>query len=143
MTVVEILSPWNKAGSGRSEYLAKRRALAHQSVHLVELDLLVGGDRVAAAKTLPKGDYYAFVSRSDDRPRGDVYGRTVRQELPRLPIPLATADPDAFVNLQAAFEDAFDRGDYGELIDYSQPPRAPLAEADRQWAVEQARRRDG
>jgi hypothetical protein len=143
VTVVEVLSPWNKTGSGRYEYLAKRRALSRQSVHLVELDLLVGGERVVAAQTLPQGDYYAFVSRSENRPRGSVYPWSVREELPRLPIPLAVPDPDAFVNLQTVFATAFERGDYAELIDYGQPPQAPLAEADRMWAAEQAHRRPG
>ncbi|HUY32362.1 MAG TPA: DUF4058 family protein [Pirellulales bacterium] len=139
VTVVEVLSPWNKMGAGRYEYLAKRRALGHQSVHLVELDLLVGGERVAAAQTLPNGDYFALVSRSDARPRGNVYGWTVRQELPSLPVPLADPDPDVIVTLQTAFAAAFERGDYGELIDYSQPPKAPLAESEFQWATEHAR----
>src|SRR5208283_4971720 len=42
VTALELLSPTNKEGSGRSEYLAKRRALLYQKVHLVELDLLRG-----------------------------------------------------------------------------------------------------
>ncbi|HEV3006041.1 MAG TPA: DUF4058 family protein, partial [Pirellulales bacterium] len=117
--------------------------LSRQSVHLVKLDLLVGGERVAAAQTLPQGDYYACVSRSENRPRGSVYPWSVRQELPRLPIPLAAPDPDVFVTLQAVFAKGFERGDYAELIDYSQPPQAPFADADRKWAAEQAHRRSG
>jgi hypothetical protein len=142
VTVVEVLSPTNKTGTGRWEYRAKRRALARQSVHLVEIDLLVGGERLAVAQTLPKADYYAFVSRSAHWPLGDAYGWMVRQEFPRIPIPLATPDRDVLVDLQAAFVAAFERGDYGALIDYDQPPPALLAEVDRQWAAEKAARRE-
>jgi len=142
VTVVEVLSPTNKTGTGRWEYRAKRRALARQSVHLVEIDLLVGGERVASSPAMPVADDYAFVSRSERRPNGDVYGWTVRQELPSLPVPLAAPDPDVYVDFRAAFVAAFERGDYGALIEYRQPPLAPLAEADRQWAAVQARRRE-
>ncbi|HUY34990.1 MAG TPA: DUF4058 family protein [Pirellulales bacterium] len=46
-------------------------------------------------------------------------------------------DPDAVVNVQAAFAEAFQRGRYGRWIDYARPPMAGLADADRAWAVEQ------
>lgn len=50
VTVIEVLSPTNKLSGGRDEYLAKRDALLNQEVHLVELDLLVGGQRLPAAE---------------------------------------------------------------------------------------------
>jgi hypothetical protein len=49
VAVLELLLPANKEQPGRTEYLAKRRALLHQKVHLVELDLLVGGRRLEKA----------------------------------------------------------------------------------------------
>ena len=41
VAVLELLSPTNKEEPGRSDYLAKRRALLRHRVHLVELDLLI------------------------------------------------------------------------------------------------------
>ena len=43
ITVIEILSPSNKAGSGRADYVAKRDQLIDQdTINLVEIDLLLG-----------------------------------------------------------------------------------------------------
>jgi len=81
------------------------------------------------------------VARHEGRPSGDVYAWSVRQPLPEVPVPLQAPDPDAIVNLQAAFADAFERGRYGRWIDYTQPPIAGLADDDRAWVVEQARQR--
>ena len=61
MTVIEILSPSNKSGSGRSEYLQKRDALIDQPVNLVEIDLLLGGRPMPMGKNLPAGHYHAVV----------------------------------------------------------------------------------
>ena len=46
VTVVELLSPSNKEPPGERLYLEKHFELIHQSVHLVELDFLVGGKRL-------------------------------------------------------------------------------------------------
>ena len=43
VTVLEVLSPTNKAGAGRVEYLEKRDSLIARPVHIVELDLLIAG----------------------------------------------------------------------------------------------------
>jgi hypothetical protein len=71
VTVLELLSPSNK-GTGRGQYLAKREALLHQDVSLVELDLLRVGVRVPLRREPPPGHYYAFVSRATNRPMCDV-----------------------------------------------------------------------
>ena len=43
VTVIELLSPSNKAGAGYGEYLAKRRAVLEQHANLVEIDPVKGG----------------------------------------------------------------------------------------------------
>src|SRR5262245_18769124 len=45
VTVIEILSPVNKRGDGLYLYRAKRKSLLRTDVHLIELDLLRGGER--------------------------------------------------------------------------------------------------
>ena len=57
VTVVELLSPSNKIGAGRRDYLAKRHGLTVPEVHLVELDFLIGGHRLPMERPLPRGDY--------------------------------------------------------------------------------------
>src|SRR5688572_11321974 len=62
VTVIEVLSPKNKrrGGDGRRDYLRKREGVPESPAHLVELDLLRGGDRPPTVEPLPAGDYYAF-----------------------------------------------------------------------------------
>ena len=93
VTVIEVLSPGNKVGKGREEYLAKRELLLEQAIHLVEIDLLLGGQRLPMGGPLPSGDYYAFVARVERWPSCDVYAWTVRDPLPTIPIPLARPIP--------------------------------------------------
>ena len=67
VAALELLSPTNKEQPGRTEYLAKRRALWYQHVHIIELDLLRGGQR-PVDEPLPPADYYYFLSRAGQRP---------------------------------------------------------------------------
>src|SRR5262249_55800068 len=46
VAILELLSPANKEEPGRSDYLAKRNALLRHPIHLVEVDLLIGGRRL-------------------------------------------------------------------------------------------------
>jgi hypothetical protein len=55
VTVIEILSPNNKRAhsSGRQEYLRKREAVLMSDAHLIEIDLLRGGERLPTLQPLP------------------------------------------------------------------------------------------
>lgn len=133
ITVIEVLSPTNKS-KGREEYLIKRDAILSRDVHLVELDLLVNGQRLPTAEPLPQDDYYAFVARHECRPLCDVYHWSVRQPLPAVPIPLKSPDPDLIVELSPVFAETFARGRYERRLRYGTAPRARLSRADREWA---------
>ena len=102
VTAIEILSPTNKLGEGYWQYQGKRRSLIRQNVHLVELDLLVRGQRLPMGQELPAGDFFAFVSRADRRSKSDVYAWSVRDCLPNIPIPLRSPDPDVILELPAS-----------------------------------------
>src|SRR5687768_15823554 len=59
VTAIELLSPKNKqTGTGRREYLLKRRNILNADANLVELDLLRGGRRLPTRERLPAGDFY-------------------------------------------------------------------------------------
>ena len=45
VTAIEILSPVNKRGDGLHLYRAKRKSLLRTDVHVIELDVLRGGER--------------------------------------------------------------------------------------------------
>jgi hypothetical protein len=136
VTVIETLSPANKraGGDGRREYLAKREKVLQSNSHLVELDLLRGGERLPLLTPLPPGDYYAIVSRAGRRPRAQLYAWTLRQPLPSVPIPLKRGDPDVPLDLQTAFTTVYDRARYRLSIDYNAPLSLPLNEGDFHWA---------
>src|SRR5690242_17207551 len=61
VTVIEILSPANKRIGHEDfrECQRKRIALLRSSVHLVEIDLLRGGERPPLALPVPAASYYA------------------------------------------------------------------------------------
>ncbi len=143
VTTLELLSPANKENPGRIQYLAKRRALVFQDVHLVELDLLFQGQRLPLQQPLPQADYYYLLSRGDRRPDCDVYRWMLRQPLPTLPVPLRHPDPDMNIDLGAVFATAYERGRFGRRIPYQSSPPAFLREEDRQWVETLARRASG
>jgi hypothetical protein len=143
VAVLELLSPANKEEPGRSDYLAKRNALLRHRVHLVEVDLLIGGRRLPLAEDLPPGDYYALVSRGNRRPDCDVYAWTLRQRLPAIPIPLLPPDPDVWLDLAAVFATTYERGRYARSLDYASPPAVVLTDETRRWVMDRARGGNG
>jgi hypothetical protein len=136
VTAIEILSPTNKRGAGRIEYLEKRASLIERPVNLVEIDLLLGGRPVPLGKPLPPHHYSAIVARSTFRPDAQVYTWTVRHRLPALPIPLRSPDADVLLDLGAAFELTYRLGRFSRIVRHGSPlpENVPLSSADRAWA---------
>ncbi|MCI0680573.1 MAG: DUF4058 family protein [Gemmataceae bacterium] len=133
VAVLELLSPANKEQPGRTEDLAKRRAILVQQVHLVELDLLLGGRRLPMQQPLPDGDYYYLLSRAEKRLDCDVFAWSLRQALPKLPAPLRAPDRDIIIDLAAVFATAYERGRYGRKISYHDHVPRFLSDEDRVW----------
>lgn len=136
VTALELLSPANKNQPGRTEYLAKRNALLYQSVHLVELDLLRGGQRLPLAQPLPTGDCYYLVSRADRRPDCQVYAWQMKHPLLSLPVPLRAPDPDLQIDLRQVFNTAYERGRFQRRINYLGPLPTHLRDEEKQWAID-------
>jgi hypothetical protein len=135
VTVIELLSPVNKkAGEGRSEYLVTRSNIFHTMAHLVELDLLRGGQRLPTREPLEPADFYAFVCRIERLPQVEVYPWTLRDRLPTIPVPLADGDPDVSLDLQGAFTTTYDRAGYDYALDYRLPVEPSLEAAAADWA---------
>lgn len=141
VAVLEMLSPANKEQPGRGEYLAKRRAILNQKVHLVELDLLRAGRRMPSLVPLPAGDYYYLVARAERRPDAAVFTWTIRDPLPCMPVPLRSPDPDVLIDLAAVFRTTYERARLDRKVDYSRP-LANLSTEDQAWARQIARRQD-
>jgi hypothetical protein len=136
VTVIEILSPSNKGGSGRIDYIAKRDALINQPVNLVEIDLLLSGTRMPMRGPMPPGESVAIIARAERRPDAEVYAWSLRQPLPVLPIPLRVPDSDVSLDLAEAFRMTYNRGGYSRVMRYGRPlPSSfPMSAEDRAWA---------
>jgi hypothetical protein len=130
VTAVEILSPVNKRPGHEAygEYLRKRRELLRSMAHLLEIDLLRGGQRPPLETDVPEASYYVILSREERRPKVEVWPIQLGQPLPQLPVPLLAPDPDAQLDLGAAVAAVYERGGYADLIDYNQSPPTPELE---------------
>lgn len=138
VTVIEILSLSNKRAnsSGRQEYLRKREAVLMSDAHLIEIDLLRGGERLPSLQPYPNADYYVLVSRADRRPRAEVYCASLRSPLPRFPVPLAYPDPDRPIDLQAIYQSVYELADYSGSLQYDRPVEPALSEQDAAWVAQ-------
>lgn len=132
VTVIEVLSPSNKRGEDRSQYLRKRRRLLRSAAHLVEIDLLRGGPRMPVVG-VPASDYRIMVSRQPQRPDVQVWPIGLRELLPALLIPLRTGEPEPLIELKPLIDAVYDGGGYRYQL-YDAPPDPPLSPADAEWA---------
>jgi hypothetical protein len=135
VTAIEILSPANKrvGSKSRDEYLEKRQELLRSPVHLMEIDLLRGGERMPLETPVPKAAHYIVLSRTQRRPIVEVWPVQLWEKLPTIPVPLLPPDPDVPLDLNAVVASVYERGAYDRIIDYRQPPPPPLTDEEAQW----------
>lgn len=139
VAVLELLPPTNKRGESRSKYLAKRKAVLRNRVHLVEVDLLIEGGRLAPPYEYPTADVVALIARADRVGVCEVRCWNLPDRLPHLEIPLKPPDADGTIDLQEVFDRAFDQGAYAETMDYDRPPGVKLSQANSAWLAERSR----
>ncbi len=147
VTVIEILSPSNKApGPDRDLYSAKRSSILMSATSLIEIDLLRAGDRSVfgpqlhdnLSKKLTTPPNYLVLVHRGWRPRrfsGQKYPIELRQVLPVIGVPLSESEPLAPLDLQFAFQEAYDRGPYRRgAVNYDELPESPLPAGLDSWA---------
>jgi len=139
VTVIEVLSPSNKLGLGRDDYLQKQEDLLNTDCNLVEIDLLSGPAVTFARRfrvtTPPDWRYIVSISRSEQRAQVEAYAIPLRERLPRCKIPLLPEDDDAVLDLPAVFTRCYDAGGYDLVLDYRQPAPVELSEAEEKWVA--------
>ncbi|MFO0950186.1 MAG: DUF4058 family protein [Isosphaeraceae bacterium] len=135
VTVIELLSPTNKRpGVNRERYLAKRAEVLNSPAHLVEIDLL-RTPQPMPAEGRPACEYSVLVSRVARRPGADFWPVGLRQLLPVIPVPLREGEPDARLDLRAAFDRVYDEAGY-RYFAYTSQADPPLTPEDAAWATE-------
>lgn len=146
VTVIEVLSPTNKTpgSDGHAKYIQKQREVLSSDVHLVEIDLLRGGEHTVSVpsrrlRPYEPYDYFVAIRRANQRSHVDAYPIKLRDRLPRIPIPLLEGDSDLAVDLQALIEGVYEAGTYWAALDYRKPPVPPLAAGDAGWAKARTR----
>ena len=140
VTAIEVLSPWNKGpGPGNKDYRRKIDDYARAEVNVVEIDLLReparGRMRVTEAEIPPdrRSSYVACVCYQQNPNRWYAYPMSLREPLPRIPIPLRQTDPAIGLDLQPVIEHAYLAGGHDD-IDYRKPADPPLQGEDAVWA---------
>ena len=144
VATIEVLSPANKTPShpGFRKYRAKQREILAGQSHLVEIDLLRKGTHVTA---VPRAcareeagpyDYHVSIHRFDRPKDFFVYPIRLEERLPVLAIPLLPPDPDVLLDLQAAFDRAYDGGPYRKGIYYGEDPIKPALRPEQARWVE-------
>lgn len=139
VTVIEALSPINKRrGEGLAAYRRKRARILRSPVHLVELDLLRGGQRPGWEVAEPPldADYVLVVNRfTEDEARiSEIWPIALSDALPILPVPLLSPDPDAPLDLGLVLRNVYQRAGYEWRVDTTQPiPPPELREAMTVW----------
>lgn len=137
VVAIEVLSPKNKRpGEGRKAYESKRQLVLGSLTHLIEIDLLRGGEPMAILGNQIKSDYRILVSRSEFRPRAELYPFGLQEQIPAFLLPLRRGDTERLVDLQALIHGVYDRAGFDLAIDYNCKPIPPLSEADAIWANE-------
>ena len=138
VTVIELLSPANKARPDLGEYGVKRAEVLDAWLGLVEIDLLLSGHRPRLGREPRRSDYAAFVTRPGRPRQCEVYGWNLADPLPNLPVPLLEGDGQIVLDLPAVFTMTYDRGGYPRRMRYGRPCPAPLEGDAAEWARQTA-----
>jgi hypothetical protein len=141
VTAIEILSPVKKRGDGLQTYREKRTSLLRSDVHVIELDLLRGGERPGWEVQDPPivCDYMVLVNRAlrGDMRQSEIWPVALNEPLPLCPVPLLPPDPDVSLHLDEVLTNVYQRAAYARRIDYTLPvPPPPLRPAMQHWLAE-------
>ena len=152
VTSIEILSLTNKTPGehGRELYLRKQREILGSKVHLVEIDLLRGGEHSTAVPSqlvraeVGPFDYHVCVHHFDNVEDYFIYPIELDERLPQIAIPLLPGDPAVTIDLQTVFDCCYDAGPYAREVSYQADTPVPLLRPDQEkWAKEILQRTPG
>ena len=135
ITAIELLSPINKkSGTGRQKYETKRQKILGSFTNLIEIDLLRQGNPMPICSNGIHSHYRILVSRSDTRPKADLYVFNLQDVIPSFPIPLPSEEREPLLDLQKLLNEIYDLGSYDLRLDYNREPVPSLSKTDAAWA---------
>lgn len=136
VTALELLSPTNKRpGEGRRLYETKRLTILGSLTHLVEIDLIRAYEPMLVYGNGHRSHYRIMVSRSNRRPRADLYTFSVQDQIPTFTLPLRRGDEEPVVDVGQLLHDLYDRAGYDLSVDYRVDPVPPLEAEEAEWAA--------
>jgi hypothetical protein len=150
VTTIELLSWTNKTPGehGRELYVKKQQELFNAPIHLVEIDLLRGGEHTTLAprrkirKRVGRFDYHVCVHRFDKWVDCFVYATRLEEPLPEVAVPLLPGDGDVPLDLQAVFDRCYDAGPYRRRVRYDPSQIVPPLPAEQlAWVTQRLRER--
>jgi Protein of unknown function (DUF4058) len=134
VTVIEVLSPANNcSGRGYDSYVAKRQDILASQTNLIEINLLRNGTTMSHGGNVPNYHYRLLVSRSQARPKAELYGFNLQDRIPTFAVPLQNQDAEPVIDLHALLDMVYDRAGYAFAIDYAQAVVPKLSEDDQVW----------
>lgn len=148
VTTIEVLSLSNKTRGekGQALYLAKQREILASDIHLVEIDLLRGGEHTTPMSLdrlrLKAGtfDYHVSLHRFDRPGQFFIYPWRLEDPLPEIAIPLLPGDGEVPLDLQAVFTRCYDTGPYRRRVVYEPARIVPPLDPQRTEWVKQVLR---
>jgi hypothetical protein len=137
VAVVEVLSPGHKVGSYAARYREKRMRFLTSRAHFVEIDLLRDGPNPSRQlfRELQAAPYFIFIARKTALGRNEEgYPLQLQDPLPVIGVPIGPPRPDLPLDLDAAFQSAYDLSIRPGSINYAaETPAPPLSDADAAW----------
>ncbi|MEM7535990.1 MAG: DUF4058 family protein [Chloroflexota bacterium] len=129
VTAIELLSPANKTGINLIKYQEKRSLIIQSDVHLIEIDLLRGGQRPGPEVNEPPIDTDYIILRNSEHDNfyriSKIWPVAINEPLPTIPIPLLSPDPDVPLDLNAIVQSIYQTHYYGLRVNYTQPVPPP------------------
>lgn len=144
VTSIEILSLSNKMPGEKSRelYQKKQREVLASPIHLVEIDLLRGGEhatalpRICIESRFGPFDYHVTVNRFVEPDKYYVYPVRLAERLPEISVPLLPRDGSVPLDLQIVFDRCYDAGPYRRRIRYDLAQIVPpLTASQAEWAA--------
>ena len=151
ITSIELLSPANKVPgtTGRGFYMTKQYEMKAHGVNLIEIDLLRTGVHTTNVepdvfrKTVGRYDYHISCWRADKANVSFGLPIQLTERLPVIRIPLIPNVTDATLDLQQAFDRAYDEAAFDRRVRYDRPCDPPLSAEQQAWAERVLKRKGG